>query len=92
MEREVIGMTGDKCKYVEQMPGDMEMVCEYTEDMRNAMADMYELLDSGASMGTSSSTDMGAGETTTTYTIDGKEVENPLEEAINSGQCTIPTY
>ena len=44
------------------------------------------------SAGTNVNVNLGSGEQKTTYTIDGKIVENPLQEAMNSGMCAVSGY
>jgi PBP1b-binding outer membrane lipoprotein LpoB len=92
MEKEILGIIDGKCNYVEQMPNNGLMECKYTESMRKAAAKYYEDLASTESSGTSVKADLGSGEVETKYTIDGKEVANPLQEAMTNGQCVISGY
>ena len=92
MEKEVTGLVNGKCQYTEEMPNNGRMDCEYTESMRKAVAQYYRDVAAAESTGTSVSADLGSGDVETTYTIDGKEVENPLQEAMTNGQCTISGY
>ena len=92
MEKEVIGLVNGKCQYTEEMPNNGRMDCEYTESMRKAAAQYYRDVAEAESVGTSVNADLGSGDVETTYTIDGKEVENPLQEAMTNGQCTISGY
>lgn len=92
MEKEVIGLVNGKCQYTEEMPNNGRMDCEYTESMRKAAAQYYRDVAAAESVGTSVNADLGSGDVETTYTIDGKEVENPLQEAMTNGQCTISGY
>jgi hypothetical protein len=90
LEKEIVGMIGGKCNYHEQMPNGGKMECNYIESERVAVAQYYKDIASAQSFGTSLQvTDQGR---KTKYTIDGKEVENPLEEAINSGACVVTGY
>lgn len=90
MIKEILGISENKCGYVEEMPNNGEMNCEYTEDMRKAAAQYYVDLESG-SFGVEINGTLG-GDTQIKYTIDGKEVDNPLQEALDNGQCTISGY
>jgi hypothetical protein len=92
MGKEVIGLVDSKCQYTEEMPNNGRMDCEYSESLRKAVAQYHRDLVAAESAGTSVKADLGSGETETTYTIDGQEVENPLQEAMNSGACTISGY
>lgn len=92
MEREILGIIDGKCNYVEQMPNNGLMECKYTESMRKAAAKYYKDVAAAESSGTSVKADLGSGEVETKYTIDGKEVANPLQEAISNGQCIISGY
>lgn len=91
LTREVFGIINGKCKYVEQMPNNGLMTCNYSESMRRAVAQYQRDIASSGSFGTGFSTDT-SGQTSTTYTIDGREVENPAQEALNEGVCVITGY
>lgn len=90
--KEITGLNGDKCSYSEQMPNNGNMECQYTENMRKAVAQYYKNMASAESVGTSVNINLGSGEQKTKYTIDGKEVENPLQEAMDTGQCVVSGY
>lgn len=89
MVKEIKGIEDGKCVYIEEMPNDGQMECGYTESMRNAVAQYYRDVAEAESVGTSVT--IGS-DSEVTYTIDGKEVENPLQEAMNTGQCIISGY
>ncbi len=91
-ERKVIGTANGKCQYTEEMPNNGRMDCEYTEDMKRAVAQYYRDVAAAETVGTSANIDIASGESQTTYTIDGKEVENPLQEAMSTGACVISGY
>lgn len=44
------------------------------------------------SVGTRVDANLGNGKQKTTYTINGKVVDNPFQEAMNSGVCVISGY
>jgi len=92
MERKIVGLVDDKCQYTEEMPNNGRMDCEYSESLRKAVAQYYRDLAIAESVGTSVNADLGSGDVKTTYTIDGKEVENPLKEAMYTGECVISGY
>lgn len=92
LEKKVIGLVNSKCQYTEEMPNNGRMDCEYSESMRKAVAQYYIDVAAAESAGTSFKADLGSGKVETKYTIDGKEVENPLQEAMETGVCVISGY
>ncbi len=92
LEKEILGVIGGKCNYVEQMPNGGKMECKYSESERIVVAQYYKDVASAESVGTSFSVDLGSGEQKATYTINGKVVDNPLQEAMTSGACVISGY
>jgi len=92
LEKEILGIIGGKCDYVEQMPNGGKMECKYSEGERIAAAQYYKDVATAESVGTSANVNLGSGEQKTTYTINGKVVDNPLQEAMNSGVCVISGY
>ena len=92
MEKKIIGLVNSKCQYTEEMPNNGRMNCEYSESLRKAVAQYHRDFAAAESAGTSVKADLGSGEVETKYTIDGKEVENPLQEAMDTGACTISGY
>ena len=92
VERKIIGLENGTCQYSEEMPNNGQMNCAYPEDMRKAVAQYYADIAPTKSTSTSIKIDLQSGQAKTTYTIDGKEVNNPLQEALNNGQCTISGY
>ena len=94
LTREIIGTNGDVCVYSEQMPNNGKMDCEYTEEMLIAVAKYVRDLANAETFGTELSADLGPGESevNTTYTINGKVVDNPVQEALDSGQCVVSGY
>jgi len=92
LEKEILGIIAGKCNYIEQMPNGGKMECKYTENERKAVSQYYKDVEAAESFGTGTNVDLGSGKQKTTYTIDGKEVENPLQEAMNNGVCVISGY
>src|SRR3989338_8778048 len=76
LEKEILGVIGGKCNYVEQMPNGGKMECKYYESERVVVAQYYNDVASAESVGTSFSADSEGQKTK--YTINGKGVENPL--------------
>lgn len=91
LEREVAGMTNDECLYVEGMPNGGKMECRYSEASRREVARYYRDWSSAQSSRTQAAASSGAGEEPT-YTIDGEEVDNPLQESVSNGTCVVSGY
>lgn len=92
LEKEILGIVNGKCDYIEQMPNGGKLECKYTESERKAVAQYYKDVATTESVGTSVNANLGSGEQKTTYTINGKVVDNPLQEAMSSGVCVISGY
>lgn len=90
LEKEILGIMGGKCNYIEQMPNSGKMECKYSESERITIAQYYKDVANAESVDTSLRVDSQGQQTK--YTINGREVENPLQEAINSGVCVIFGY
>lgn len=93
MTREIKGINNDKCVYTEQMPNDGVMDCQYTSEMRTVVASYYKDLEDSESFTTETSAELSSEtQVNTTYKIDDKEVDNPLQEALDTGQCVVSGY
>ena len=90
MVKAVIGEEAGMCLYVEEMPNDGQMNCRYNPELRTAIAQYYR--DVAAAKTTAVDAQVNEDRIRATYTIDGKEVENPLQEAMTNGQCDISGY
>lgn len=90
--REILGIVNGKCNYAEQMPNDGKLECKYTENERKAVAQYYKDLAIAGSAETSVNINLGIGDQKTTYTVNGKVVNNPLQEAWDSGACIVSGY
>lgn len=94
MEKKIVGEKDGQCLTTEQMPPPGRMECAYNLETRKAVAQYTRTLSAGKET-TSSTTTIakdGSSKTTTTYTINGKTVDNPLQEALDGGQCNIVGY
>ena len=92
MERTITGVVNGTCLYDEQMPNNGKFECKYTESMRKAVAQYYRDLAAAQSTGTNATLDTRTGKSEANYTIDGKQVSNPLQEALDNGMCGISGY
>jgi hypothetical protein len=90
MERRVLGLEGDTCRYTEQMPGGGVMECSYSPARRREVAAFVRLTEAATSTRTQARTSGQGIETKTT--VDGKAVANPLEAALRSGECRVSGY
>ena len=83
MVREVIGLIGDTCRYTEELPDGNRMDCDYTEDMRIAVAAAHKI-----SMFPESSFGVPVDEI-----LDNQEENMNIDEltqtALDTGQCVI---
>jgi hypothetical protein len=91
MERRIIGLEGSDCIYQETMPNDGLMECRYSEELRISAAKYYRAMAQAESIQTDAEFSSD-GESNVTTTLDGEVVEDPLQEAMNSGLCTISGY
>ena len=92
MKRNIAGIVGGKCHYTEQMPNNGLMDCKYPESLRKAVAQYFRDSIAAESAGTEIKIDTGSGKTQAKYTIDGKEVENPAQESLDTGVCVVSGY
>ena len=87
LRREIVGIEGDKCVYIEEMPNGGMMICKFSDSERRVVAQYYRDLLMAQNHRTSNEDNVG-----TKYYINGKEVYNPLQEALNCGLCVIEGY
>ena len=94
LTREIVGVVNTKCSYTEEMPNNGRMDCEYSEKIRKAIAQQHRDINKTGTYGTEGSIKLGPEETEVniTYTIDGEIVENPLQEALDTGECVVSGY
>lgn len=92
LERKIVGIEGGKCFYVEQMPNGGKMECRYSQSQREAAAQYYKDTLSAQSLETQATLHPSTGKQEVKYKIDGKEVDNPLQDALSCGDCVISGY
>ena len=92
LTREIVGMTNEKCVYVEGMPNGGKMECKYSKDSLPSIAQYYR----DTANADSSKVTVSGSKTDSTpkivYKINGKSVDNPLQECMNNGDCVISGY
>ena len=89
MVREIVGEQNSDCVYIEEMPNTGEMKCIYAPDLRNATAKYYRNM---ATKSVKSIVKISKQQAETLNSVDQIEVENPLQAAIEKGQCVISGY
>lgn len=89
-ERNITETSETECTFTEGMPNGLLMTCTFSEESRKSAASYYRDLAAADSFGTETSQSLGEDdEQSTSYTIDGKEVDNPLQESMENGTCVI---
>jgi hypothetical protein len=94
MQREIVGITDNKCLYTEEMPNNGKLTCRYEIEQLSVIAKYYRDIALAKSHSTSAkiTTHGDRQEVKTTYTINGKEVKNPMQECMQNGTCGISGY
>ncbi len=95
MIREIVGIVENNCHYLEQMPNSGQMKCQYDEATRLAIAQYYKDLDQAKNISIEISGGLSPEgvDVETKEVVDGQEIlENPLQEALDSGMCEISGY
>ena len=91
MQRKIVGIVDDRCLYTEEMPNNGLMTCKHHIDQLPVIAQHYRVVILAESYSLSASI-KSQEKVKTTYTINGKEVKNPLQECMNNGTCVISGY
>lgn len=89
--RSIIGLTEGRCVTLDEMPNRGKMECSFTDAMRAAASQYFKDIETAGSIGMLAAITSG-GRTGVNYTIDGKQVENPMQEALSQGQCIMSGY
>ena len=89
MVREIVGEKNGNCIQIEDMPGNGKMTCMYAHDLKTETAKYYRDL---ATRAVNSTAKISKQQPDTLNTVDQIEVENPLQAAIEKGQCVISGY
>ena len=94
LEKEILGIINGKCNYVEQTPNGGKMECKYSESERMAVAQLYKDMAEAVLSGKDWNirVRLENGESKSTYTMNGKVIDNPLQEVMNNGSCVISGY
>lgn len=92
LTREIIGLSGDKCTYTEEMPKNGKMECNFSGELRRASADYYQTTIQASLPKASGSDSTSETPIVPTYTIGNQKVENPFQLALTNGACKISGY
>ena len=76
LEKRIVGLEDGRILYIEEIPGGYEMECRYSPESARTIAQYYR-----------DCADAGGEPSGKTYIINGKEVENPLQECGDIGEC-----
>jgi len=88
-ERRIIGLRDGLCKIEEELPNNGLLACAYPMAMRLAVANYYRDIQQGTAPGHGPEQ---VRRTPTRYVVNDKVVENPLQEAYDSGVCLVTGY
>ncbi|MBU0503995.1 MAG: hypothetical protein KKG43_06370 [Candidatus Omnitrophica bacterium] len=92
LERQIVGEVNGRCLYSEQMSNGVEMECSFYQSQREEVAkffkDTFPKMFSGQFIGGQVSYNLD-GKIVSKIILDGKEVEDPLRDALNSGDCVM---
>ena len=94
MRREVHGVVGGRCHYEEEMPASGRMICHYSLERLTSLATYhsnYELYDRLEPV-TRNEFVAGQAITTTTWELDGRPYEHPVDAAMTAGECVVMGY
>ena len=92
LTREIVGMTNGKCLYIEGMPNGGKMECKYSKDSLSSIAQYYRDTANAGSSEVNVSTSQTDSKPKPIYKINGKPVDNPMQECMNNGDCVISGY
>lgn len=96
LRKRITRETSGLCNYVEEMPNGGRMECHYSASMRKAVAQYYaDLVDPEKAhqvRGVRTTLNTETGKTTVVHTSDGKEITDPLQTALDQGDCVVSGY
>lgn len=89
--REISGINNNLCIYSEEAPGGYVMECKLSEEERKVIAQYYDDYAILQFLKTDSIADTSIRRKVInkTYELNGKIINNPLEEAVKSGLCVV---
>lgn len=90
LEKEILGYIEEKCRFIETMPNGGSMDCSLSESFRLAAAAYYTDAAKATSAGTSVHFDSDGNKIT--YTVNDNQVDNPIQAALDVGECKIVGY
>ena len=94
LERRITGMKNGTCNYVVTMPKGGKMDCRFPPGKLKDIADYFHNSTRYKNARVKSSTRFVEGKQVTKnrYFIEGKEIRNPMQESLDSGECVVSGY
>lgn len=92
LKREISGFENGLCIYTEQMPNGGEMKCSYSQNLRKKISKYYRNVETSNLIKFNVDSKLESNEVKSTYEVNGEELTNPLQEALDSGECIISGY
>lgn len=89
MKKEIVGISNNKCIYIEEMPNNGKMTCSYNDIERRIAAQFYYHISTNDYSANASTSN---GKATSTYEINGKVYNNPLQDFLDNEICIITGY
>ncbi len=89
-ERRIVGLVDGICQYVEEMPNNGQMSCDYTDNMRKEVAQYYREVE--PTYDTEINISINVGDDTSVVANGAEEVPNPLLGALITGVCVVTGY
>lgn len=82
VKKEVRGIINGKCQYTEQLPNNGNIECNFSEDMRKKVSELFKAFAPGKSFSVEVDN--------STNNVNGES--NPLQEAFDTKQCVLSGY
>lgn len=92
VEETIVGKSGDTCQYRITMPNGGLMTCNVSEKQRVEIAKYLEQSATAERVESKTKVDLASGKSKTVTKIDGKEIEDPTQSALQNGTCKISGY
>ena len=93
MTKQIVGLENGKCKTTEEMPNKGMMTCRFDEKQRKAVAtQLKQSAKSDEAVGFKAEVDFATGKSKSSVYKNGKEIKDPLNEAMQDGSCVVSGY
>ncbi|MBP7843017.1 hypothetical protein KA017_03355 [Candidatus Woesebacteria bacterium] len=92
--KEIVGRQEDKCYYTESMPNNGKLDCYFSDQQTQAIAEYTNKLVETTTIESATHVDLGPDESSsqTVEKLDGVEVINPWNTALQDGSCVVSGY